>query len=209
MFEKKTQNNPPKTTDDSLSVLRPSKKGKTFEQPDTEEKKHKISTRVGDHPKKLVIGSGTTFKGTSIKTEDIEIYGRIEANIKSNVAYVGVAAEVFGSVICNQIEIHGKINGSIDVNGKVNVKKTAQVIGSIRYQVVSIEEGASVYADLHCTKADQAQLDNVAKLKKLITDKNSVVGLNVITSDKSQSSDIKENVQDIKEKQKKKRSFFS
>ena len=183
--------------------------GKAFGQPNTEEKKHKIPSRVGDHPKKLIIGSGTDFKGSSIKTEDIEIYGRIEANIKSNVVYVGAAAEIFGSVICNQIEVHGKINGSLDVNGKVNVKKAAQVIGSIRYQVVSIEEGATVYADLHCTKADQAQIDKVSKLKKLITDKKNVVGLNVVSSDDSQSSDIKENVQNIEEKQKKKRLFFS
>ena len=183
--------------------------GKAFGQSDTEEEKHKIPTRIGDYPKKLIIGSGTDFKGSSIKTEDIEIYGRIEANIKSNVVYVGAAAEVFGSVICNQIEIHGKINGSIDVNGKANIKKAAQVIGSIRYQVVSIEEGATVYADLHCTKADKGQLDKVSKLKKLIIDKKNVAGLNVVSSDESQSSDNKENVQDIEEKQKKKRSFFS
>ena len=183
--------------------------GKIYGLPDAEEKKHRILTRVGDQPKKLVIGSGTSFEGTSIKTEDIEIYGRIEANIKSNIVYVGAAAEVFGSIICNQIEVHGKINGIINVNGKVNVKKAAQVIGSIRYQVVSIEEGATVYSDLNCTKADQAQLDKVSKLQKLIMDKNNVLGLNVVSSDKSESSDIKENVQDIEEKKIKKRSFFS
>ena len=178
---------------------------KTF----SEEKKHKIPARVGDYPKKLIIGSGTDFKGSSIKTEDIEIYGRIEANIKSNVVYVGAAAEVFGSVICNQIEVHGKTNGSIDVNGKASIKKGAQIIGTIRYQVVSIEEGATVYAELHCTKVDQTQLDKISKLKKLIIDKKNVVGLNIVSSDESQSSDIKENIQDIEEKPKKKSSFFS
>ena len=193
-----TQNKTNKVTD-----------GKVFGQPDTEEKKHKIPARIGDYPKKLIIGSGTDFKGSSIKTEDIEIYGRIEANIKSNVVYVGAAAEVFGSVICNQIEVHGKTNGSIDANGKASIKKGAQIIGTIRYQVVSIEEGATVYAELHCTKADQTQLDKISKLKKLIIDKKNVVGLNIVSSDKSQSSDIKENIQDIEEKPKKKSSFFS
>jgi len=182
---------------------------KVIEELKDNEEKYKTRTRSGDYPKKLIIGSGTSFKGTSIKTEDIEIYGRIESNIKSNVVYVGAAAEVFGSVICNQIEIHGKINGSIDVNGKASIKKAAQVIGSIRYQVVSIEEGATVYADLHCTKADQAQLDKISKLQKLIMGKKNVFGLNVVSSDKSESSDIKENVQDIEEKPKKKSSFFS
>ena len=183
--------------------------GKVFEELKNNEKKNIIPTLVGDHPKKLIIGSGTSFEGTSIKTEDIEIYGRIEANIKSNVVYVGAAAEVFGSVICNQIEVHGKINGSIDVNGKANIKKAAQVIGSIRYQLVSIEEGATVYADLHCTKADQTQLDKVSKLQKLIMNKNNVLDLNAVSSDKSESKDIKKNVQDIEDKKIKKRSFFS
>ena len=183
--------------------------GKVFEQLKNNEKTNIIPKRAGDHPKKLVIGSGTSFEGSSIKTENIEIYGRIESNIKSNIVYVGAAAEVFGSVICNQIEIHGKINGSIDVNGKASIKKAAQVIGSIRYQVVSIEEGATIYADLHCTKADQAQLDKVSKLQKLIMGKKNVFGLNVVSLDKSESIDIKENVQDIEEKKKKKHSFFS
>ena len=66
-----------------------------------------------------------------------------------------------------------------------------------------------MYAELHCTKADQAQLDKVSKLKKLITDKKNVVGLNIVSSDESQSSDIKKNIQDIEEKPKKKSSFFS
>ena len=183
--------------------------GKVFEQLENNEKKNIIPTRVGDHPKKLVIGSSTSFEGSSVKTENIEIYGRIESNIKSDIVYVGVAAEVFGSVICNQIEVHGKVNGSIDANGKASIKKSAQIIGTIRYQVVSIEEGATVYADLHCTKADQAQLDKVSKLQKLIMGKKNVFGLNVVSSDKSESRDIKENVQDIEERQKKKRSFFS
>ena len=183
--------------------------GKVIEKFKDNEEKYKIPTRSGDFPKKLIIGSGTSFEGTSIKTEDIEIYGRIEANIKSNVVYVGAAAEVFGSVICNQIEVHGKTNGSIDANGKASIKKGAQIIGTIRYQVISIEEGATVYAELHCTKADQTQLDKISKLKKLIIDKKNVVGLNIVSSDESQSSDIKENIQDIEEKPKKKSSFFS
>jgi len=169
----------------------------------------KTSERVGDNPNKMVIGSGTSFKGSDINTDAIEIYGKVETSVRAKVVYVGSSAEIIGPVSCEEIEVHGKISGSIDVNGKANIKKAAQVIGTIRYQVVSIEEGATVYADLHCTKADQAQLDKVSKLKKLIIDKKNVVGLNIVSSDESQSSDIKENIQDIEEKPKKKSSFFS
>ena len=179
--------------------------------PSLEEKQVFLRTpvRVGDNPNKMIIGSGTSFKGSDINTDSIEIYGKVETSIRAKVVYVGSSAEIIGPISCEEIEVHGKTNGSIDVNGKASIKKAAQVIGSLRYQVVTIQEGATVYADLYCTKADQAQLDKVSKLQKLIMDKNNVVGLNVVFSDKSESSDIKENVQDIEEKKKKKHSFFS
>jgi len=50
---------------------------------------------------------------------------------------------------------------------------------------------------------------SIEKYGKLIFDKKNVVGLNIVSSDESQSSDIKENIQDIEEKPKKKSSFFS
>jgi len=103
--------------------------GKVIEELKDNEEKYKIRTRSGDYPKKLIIGSGTSFEGTSIKTEDIEIYGRIEANIKSNVVYVGAAAEVFGSVICNQIEVHGKTMAVLMQMGKRALKKVRKSLG--------------------------------------------------------------------------------
>ena len=189
---------------------------KTYGQPESSQNNNKEMVRVGDFPKKLVIGSGTSFKGSSIKTEDIEVYGRIEANIKSNNVYIGSAAEVYGSIICKRIDIQGKVNGSIDVSGKENIKKSSQVIGSLRYQVVSIEEGAAVYADLHCTKADQNLMDKISKLKKSIIDKDNVVGLNVfpgvensIESENNTESNKDSELNLLDEKKKKKRSFFS
>ncbi len=131
----------------------------------------KAPDRVGDNPNKMVIGSGTSFKGSDINTDSIEIYGKVETSIRAKVVYVGSSAEIIGPISCEEIEVHGKTNGSIDANGKATIKKGAQIIGTIRYQVVSIEEGATVYAELHCTKADQTQLDKISKLKKLIFDK--------------------------------------
>ena len=35
------------------------------------------SDLVGDNPNKMVIGSGTSFKGSDINTDHIEIYGKV------------------------------------------------------------------------------------------------------------------------------------
>ena len=124
--------------------------------------------RVGDNPNKMVIGSGTSFKGSDINTDYIEIYGKVETSIHSKIIYVGAIAEIIGPITCDHIEIHGSVSGGIQVNGKATIKKTATVVGTLRYDVISVEEGASVYSDLHCTKADQKLVDKISHLKKTI-----------------------------------------
>ena len=56
--------------------------------------------RVGDNPNKMVIGSGTSFKGSDINTDYIEIYGKVETSIHSKIIYVGTVSEIIGPVTC-------------------------------------------------------------------------------------------------------------
>ena len=162
--------------------------------------------RVGDNPNKMVIGSGTSFKGSDINTDYIEIYGKVETSIHSKIIYVGSAAEIIGPIKCDQIEIHGSVSGGIQVNGKATIKKTATVVGTLRYDIISVEEGASVYSDLHCTKADQKLVDKISHLKKTINHEK----LNTISSIiNEKKEDPKQETTNIEKDKKKKRSFFS
>ena len=166
----------------------------------------KTPERVGDNPNKMVIGSGTSFKGSDINTDAIEIYGKVETSVRAKVVFVGSSAEIIGPVSCEQIEIHGSVSGAIEANGKVIIKKTATVVGTLRYQSVSVDEGASVYSDFHCTKADQPLLDKISKLKKTMN----VVNLNTPHSTENKLPD--ESNKETSEPGKgikKKRSFFS
>ena len=86
------------------------------------------SDLVGDNPNKMVIGSGTSFRGSDINTDYIEIYGKVETSIHSKIIYVGTAAEIIGPITCDHIEIHGSVSGGIQVNGKVTIKKSATVV---------------------------------------------------------------------------------
>ena len=166
----------------------------------------KTPERVGDNPNKMVIGSGTSFKGSDINTDYIEIYGKVETSVRSKVIFVGSSAEIIGPVSCDQIEIHGSVSGAIEANGKVIIKKTATVVGTLRYQSVSVDEGASVYSDFHCTKADQPLLDKISKLKKTMN----VVNLNTPHSTENKLPDISDKKTSEPGKEiKKKRSFFS
>ncbi len=162
---------------------------------------------IGDSPNKMVIGSGTSFKGSNIQTDSIEIYGKVETSVSAKIIYVGSSAEIIGPVTCDQIEIHGSVSGAIQTNGKVTIKKTATVIGTLRYQTISVDEGANVYSDLHCTNTDQKTLDKVAQLKKIMKSNELVKGL-----DSKKINDVTESQKSSEEPKKeepKKRSFFS
>jgi Integral membrane protein CcmA involved in cell shape determination len=161
--------------------------------------------RVGDNPNKMVIGSGTSFKGSDINTDYIEIYGKVETSIHSKIIYVGTLAEIIGPITCDHIEIHGSVSGGIQVNGKATIKKSATVVGTLRYELISVEEGASVYSDLHCTKADQKLVDKISHLKKTMNQSNLSTISSLIVEEKDNPKE--ENVNIEKEK-KKKRSFF-
>ena len=164
------------------------------------------SDLVGDNPNKMVIGSGTSFRGSDINTDYIEIYGKVETSIHSKIIYVGTAAEIIGPITCDHIEIHGSVSGGIQVNGKATIKKTATVVGTLRYQVISVEEGASVYSDLHCTNADQKLVDKISHLKKRMNQG----GLNTTTTPVVEKKEnVIEEVAKPEKDKKKKRSFFS
>ena len=161
--------------------------------------------RFGDNPNKMIIGSGSNFKGTDIKTDEIEVYGKIETNIHAKNIYVGSAAEIIGSVTCEHAEIHGSVHGAIQVSGKAVIKKTAQVFGSLRYQTLSVDEGAAIFSDLHCTNADQSLLDKIAKLKKTV---NTVNMETFVPKEGKQPLNDTEDTTKPKKENKKKRYFF-
>ena len=163
------------------------------------------SDLVGDNPNKMVIGSGTSFRGSDINTDYIEIYGKVETSIHSKIIYVGTAAEITGPITCEHIEIHGSVSGGIQVNGKATIKKSATVVGTLRYEVISVEEGASVYSDLHCTKADQKLVDKISHLKKTMNQSN-LTSLSSLTNE--EKNNPKEETSNIEKEKKKKRTFF-
>jgi cytoskeletal protein CcmA (bactofilin family) len=162
---------------------------------------------IGDSPNKMVIGSGTSFKGSNIQTDAIEIYGKVETSVAAKIIFVGSSAEIIGSVTCDQIEIHGSVSGAIQTNGKVTIKKTATVIGTLRYKTLSIDEGANIYSDLHCTNTDQKTLDKVAQLKKVMKSAEPVKGLDSKITFNGTAT--QQSSGEPKKEEPKKRSFFS
>ena len=73
------------------------------------------------------------------------------------------------------------------------IKKSATVVGTLRYQTVAVEEGANVYSDLHCTNADQKLIDKISKLKQIAKINKITVNpnINIVNIDKIKKIELK------------------
>ena len=121
MFEKKTKNNQPKTTDDSLGVFRPSKGSA-----------------------KVVIGNGVKIKGEITDADEVQIDGQADVTMNTDNLVVGSTGNLKGTITSNNIDVSGKLEGKITARGTLTVQELGTVSGSIEYQNMQIKLGGKI-----------------------------------------------------------------
>ena len=91
-----------------------------------------------------LIGSSLYISGEIRGNEDLVIVGRHKGKIdlKDNTLIVKRNAKVQGNIYVENIDVQGKIEGTIYASGKVDVRNGAKITGDIFASRISIEEGA-------------------------------------------------------------------
>jgi len=93
------------------------------------------------------IVEGTVIKGDIISTADFRLDGELIGNFQSTGKLViGPSGSIIGDIICNNADIEGKFNGSIQVNEVLNVKSKASIHGEVTVGKLSVEPGADFSA---------------------------------------------------------------
>ena len=82
---------------------------------------------------------------------DIQVDGSVVGDINSRSLTVGVGAHVEGSITAEKVRICGKLSGQVTA-ASVSIAATAVMNGDVTYQMLSIEEGASLEG--RCRKVD-------------------------------------------------------
>lgn len=90
------------------------------------------------------IGRSVFIKGELSGSEDLYIDGNVEGNIDlpGNNLMVGPNGRVRAGIRARGVIIEGKVDGDIEATERVELRKTAVLMGSIVTQRVSIEDGA-------------------------------------------------------------------
>ena len=102
-----------------------------------------------------VISKALKITGELESTEDIQIDGQIEGDVRGVGVKIGQNAKVKGTVYGDEVELAGTIEGKIE-SKKVILTATARMTGDVWHQEIKIEAGAYISGNLkpELSKAD-------------------------------------------------------
>jgi cytoskeletal protein CcmA (bactofilin family) len=105
------------------------------------------------------IGKAVSIKGAVFSKEDLYVDGTLEGKIElpSHKLTVGPNGTVKTAVIkAGTVEIHGTVQGDVDAQDKVEIRKNATLTGNIKTARIVIEDGAYFKGGVDIVRAESA-----------------------------------------------------
>ena len=87
------------------------------------------------------ISRGITVVGKIFGEGTVQLFGRIEGEVRASTVLIKEGAQVEGTVVAEELTIAGQVKGTIHAN-RVKLDSTAVVEGDIFHRLISIEENA-------------------------------------------------------------------
>lgn len=94
-----------------------------------------------------VISKALKITGQLESSEDIEILGEVQGDVRAATVRVGAGAKVNGTITGDEVELAGTVDGKIEAR-KVVLTGTAHMAGDIIHQDVAIQSGAYINGHL-------------------------------------------------------------
>ena len=111
------------------------------------------------------ISAGTVIKGEILSPCDIRIDGTFEGKIQSKGRVViGESAHIKGDIVCDNIDLWGKVEGNVFVKDTLNLKEGCTVLGNLNVRKLSVELGATFNGN--CKMISESDFDRVAGSKE-------------------------------------------
>ena len=106
------------------------------------------------------ISAGTVIKGEIVSPNDIRIDGLFEGKVisKSRVV-IGESANVKGDIICENVDLWGKVEGNLYVKDTLALKEGSNVNGNLHIRRLLVELGATFNGT--CKTITEAEFDKL------------------------------------------------
>ena len=83
---------------------------------------------------------------------EVQIDGTMDSDVFSSTLTIGEKGTINGEIVADDVVVRGRVNGKIRA-GKVQLAKSAHVLGEIRYNMLSIDSGS--FVECHCKHTDE------------------------------------------------------
>ncbi len=104
------------------------------------------------------VGNGTAVKGNLECGEDFFIEGAVEGNLRSDGSIVlGREAVVRGEVTASEVAVSGIVIGTIQCSTKLDILKSAKIVGIVQAPVLNMESGAKVHGRIVMSEPPEKQ----------------------------------------------------
>ncbi len=103
-----------------------------------------VRSNVADG-RRLVIGEGISISGEIEACDTLVVEGTVEAALKgARILEISENGTFYGTVEIDECTIAGRFEGDITVNGRLTVRSTGSITGTMAYKELAVEAGATV-----------------------------------------------------------------
>ena len=103
-----------------------------------------VSEAAGKVSHVTVIGKAMTIKGTVKSNESLHVDGELEGklDLPGHRLTIGQNGRVGADTTAREVEVLGTLNGDIDAEKKIIIRKGGRLVGDLRTPAIVIEDGA-------------------------------------------------------------------
>ena len=110
------------------------------------------------------ISAGTVIKGEILSPTDIRIDGTFEGRVQSKGrVVVGESATIKGDIVCENIDLCGKVEGNLFVKDTLSLKEGCVVDGNLHIRRLAVELGATFNGN--CKTITEAEFNKLSGLE--------------------------------------------
>lgn len=104
------------------------------------------------------IGKSVVVKGELSGSEDLVVDGEVEGSVtlRGQSLTIGPNGRVRANIDARNVVVHGRVDGNIHASDRVELRKSASLIGDISTARISIEDGAFFKGGIDIQKPDPA-----------------------------------------------------
>lgn len=102
-----------------------------------------------------LVGEGTLVQGKlQFPGGILQIDGQVQGDVVStgerpSIIQVGEKGSVTGRLQATHVVISGRVTGPVQADGLLELKSRAAIVGSVKYQALEMQQGATIEGELH------------------------------------------------------------